>query len=660
MKVYRAALLLLVLNSTNATSTNSLEKKKQEIKVRLEDDGFWMRFLQGGGGSVSMPPSGAPVRIIPLPTAIPTSVPSTPFPSPDGAPTGTPSTMTVAPVTGMPIAPVTSMPIATSAIPTTGSPVVPSLTASPVVPTTATPTTTPPVTMEPTKAPTLSPVVPTPATTRPSISRAPVTDSPTTSATMAPTTDAPTMAPATDAPTMAPISDAPVTLAPTSSAPVTEAPTTSAPVTEAPVTDAPTSTPTAAPVTNAPTLAPTVFPTTAAPVVQGPSTFGEVFIATASDAMQGDLFGWAVDVANATAVITSVSDDNNGDGSGSAYIFANANGVWTQQQILVPMDGAPQDQFGFAAATDGTTIVIAANLDDDRGSGSGSAYVFEFLNNMWMETAKLVPNDGEAAENFGFDVDVDGNTIVVSARADDDEGETSGSVYIFEKENGVWTETDTFSAGDTGPGDFFGTSVALDGDTLIVGAYRDDDMAPNSGSAYAFTRMGTSFMQTAKLRASDASDGDQFGQSVTVDGDIAVVGVPLDSDIDSNQGSAYVFMRTGMMWTQIQKLTASDGARDDRFGFVVDIDGDNILVTAQTDDVSAGSAYIFQRQPSGMWTELTKLVASDRRQIDQFGFSGAISGSTVLIGAPSNDDAGSSSGSAYFFDEFAPVVPVMP
>ena len=209
----------------------------------------------------------------------------------------------------------------------------------------------------------------------------------------------------------------------------------------------------------------------------------------------------------------------------------------------------------------------------------------------------------------------------------------------------------SWTASDGAEGDSFGNSVALDGDTALVGAYRDNDRGLSSGSAYFFTRSGGLWTQQQKLTASDGAEGDSFGNSVALDGDTALVGAYIDDDRGSESGSAYFFTRSGGVWTQQQKLTASDGAEGDSFGSSVALDGDTALVGAYGDDdlgSNSGSAYIFTRS-GGVWTQQAKLTALDGAAWDSFGYSVALDGDTVLVGANGDDDLGSNSGSVYFF-----------
>ncbi len=221
----------------------------------------------------------------------------------------------------------------------------------------------------------------------------------------------------------------------------------------------------------------------------------------------------------------------------------------------------------------------------------------------------------------------------------------------------AFEQTAKLTAADGGGQDFFGISVAISGDTAIVGAFLDDVGAnANQGSAYIFVRSGTTWSQQQKLTAADGAAEDVFGVSVAISGETAIVGANEDDvGANGNQGSAYVFVRSGTTWSQQQKLTAADGAAEDVFGVCVAISGETAIVGANEDDVGAngnqGSAYIFVRSGT-TWSQQQKLTASDGVVEDFFGVSVAISGDTAIVGA-FLDDVGvnASQGSAYVFTQ---------
>jgi hypothetical protein len=268
---------------------------------------------------------------------------------------------------------------------------------------------------------------------------------------------------------------------------------------------------------------------------------------------------------------------------------------------------------------------------------------------------KLTAPDGAANDQFGTSVAVDGDTLVVGAPSDDG---AKGAVYVYQRSADTWINTAKLTASDGAANDLLGVSVAIDGDTIVAGALLDDVGAnANQGSAYTFARTGAAARnETAKLTASDGAADDEFGVSVAIDGDTIVAGATFD-DVGaiSNKGSAYTFARTGAAArNETAKLTATDGATNDQLGFSVAIDGDTIVAGALGDDVGAnanqGSAYTFARTGAAARNETAKLTASDGALTDGLGKSVAIDGDTIVAGAY-NDDIGAiaNQGSAYTF-----------
>ncbi|MGI6496310.1 MAG: FG-GAP repeat protein [Kiritimatiellia bacterium] len=372
---------------------------------------------------------------------------------------------------------------------------------------------------------------------------------------------------------------------------------------------------------------------------------------TAADGAALDYFGYSVALAGDTALVGAYWDDDKGDNSGSAYVFTRSGGTWTQQAKLTAADGADGDWFGYSVALDGGTALVGAFRDDDKGTDSGSAYVFIRSGTAWSQQAKLTAGDGADGDWFGCSVALDGGTALVGAYRDGDKGTASGSAYVFTRSGTAWSQQDKLAAADGAAGDFFGYSVALSGDTAFVGAYGDDDNGYNSGSAYVFTRSGTAWSQQDKLAAADGAAGDNFGCSVALDGDTALVGAYLDDDNGYASGSAYVFTRSGGTWTQQAKLAAADGADGDWFGCSVALCSGTALVGAYGDSdngAASGSACVFTRSDTN-WAQQAKLSAGDSATADWFGTSVALSGDTALVGAYGDDDNGDNSGSAYVF-----------
>ena len=266
-------------------------------------------------------------------------------------------------------------------------------------------------------------------------------------------------------------------------------------------------------------------------------------------------------------------------------------------------DAADADNFGYAVAISGDYSIVGAYLKDDAGSNSGSAYIFQRNGENWQQTAKLTAADAAEYDYFGSSVSISGDYSIVGAYGNDDAGSQSGSAYIFQRNGENWQQTDKLTAADAASDDRFGYSVSISGDYCLVGAYNNDDAGSNSGSAYIFKRNVENWQQTAKLTAADAASGDWFGCSVSISGDYCLVGAYFNDDAGSESGSAYIFKRNGEDWQQTAKLTAADAASGDWFGCSVSISGDYCLVGAYGEDTpgsDSGAAYLYDIKPTAV------------------------------------------------------------
>ena len=351
---------------------------------------------------------------------------------------------------------------------------------------------------------------------------------------------------------------------------------------------------------------------------------------------------------------------------GCAYVLYNTGSTWDTVATLEASDTFAEDNFGCSVSISGDVIVVGAYQNDDNGTNSGSAYVFAKPASGWKnmtQTAKLTAADGASGDNFGYSVSIFEDVIVVGATGDDDNGINSGSAFVFKKPASGWTDmtqTAKLTASDGASKDYFGYSVNIFGDVIVIGAYDDDDNGSNSGSAYVFEKPIDGWVditQVAKLTAADGEEYDYFGFSVSISEDVIVVGATGDDNNGMDLGSAYVFGKPTGGWvdtTETAKLTSSDGESKDNFGYSVSISGDVIVVGATGDDdngMDLGSAYVFEKPTSG-WvntTETAKLTSSDGESEDYFGCSVSISGDVIVVGAYGDDDNGSNTGSVYLF-----------
>jgi len=367
----------------------------------------------------------------------------------------------------------------------------------------------------------------------------------------------------------------------------------------------------------------------------------------ASDAASGDGYGYDVDVDGDRAVIGSRLDDDDGGGSGAAYVYLKdpKTNKWTEEAKLVMAGAAAGDNFGSSVAIDGDVIVVGAPQDDiNVGSNfHGSAHVFTRGPGGWDAGIELLPQDNDIEyQNYGISVDIDNGTIVVGVAFDSDMGAASGSAYVYELAAGVWQRAGKLLPPTTENNQNFGWSVAIDMDTIVIGAPHWTD--PKAGSAYAFTRSDSWVNPTSsKLPVTDNLTGDQFGWSVAVSGNIAVVGANMDDDAvnGNDSGSITVFDNSSGDWINEDKLLASNGEQNDRFGSDVATNGEAVIAGAfQNGSFNRGSFYTFSNPGSG-WAEDGVIwptsSSQDVSNVQQFGTSVALDGGMLIVGAPASD-----------------------
>ena len=328
--------------------------------------------------------------------------------------------------------------------------------------------------------------------------------------------------------------------------------------------------------------------------------------------------------------------------------------VLQEDEKLLAFDGSAQDNFGYDVSISGDTAVVGSPYDDDNGNNSGSVYIYIRNGDVWSFSQKI--EEGSAIDYFGKSVAISGDIIIVGAPLDDEKGSQAGAAYIFKKNASGWFKVQKITALDGAAGDEFGTSVAVFGDIAVVGAYLHNDSTSDCGAAYVFKEnaSGTSWSQADELLAFDGSEDDYFGSSVSVWEDTVVVGSHRDDDNGAESGSAYIFKRNASgLWPFSQKLIVSDGDPQDSFGKSVSIWGDVAVIGSHLDDdqgANAGAAYVFQKNASGVWLETQKIFASDGASGDFFGSAVSFQGDLLAVGARYHNSAGfSDSGSAYIF-----------
>jgi hypothetical protein len=455
----------------------------------------------------------------------------------------------------------------------------------------------------------------------------------------------------------------------------------------------------------------------------------------ASNTGASDFFGESAAVSDNTVVIGARLEDSNATGvngnqanndatdSGAAYVFKRSGGTWSQQAYLKASNSEAFDYFGYSVAISGDTIVVGAPYEGSNAIGiggdqanneavnSGAAYVFTRSAGTWSQQAYLKASNTGASDFFGGSVAISGDTIVVGAKLEDTDAPAllvdSGAAYVFTRSAGTWSQQAYLKASNADASDFFGDSVAISGDTIVVGAFGEDSSATgidgdganndafHSGAAYVFTRSGANWTEQAYLKASNSGVEDYFSYAVAISGDTIVVGAEgeksnatgVNGDQADNSatfsGAAYVFTRSAGIWSQQAYLKASNTGAFDSFGHSVTISGDTVIVGAHGEASNAtgvngdggnnsvsgsGAAYVFRRS-AGIWSQQAYLKASNPDASDWFGTSVAVSGYTIVVGAtgeasnalgvngdPTNSDA-KDAGAAYVFYDSACIEP---
>ncbi len=417
--------------------------------------------------------------------------------------------------------------------------------------------------------------------------------------------------------------------------------------------------------------------------------------------------------------------------AGAVYVFVRSGTTWTQQAYLKASNTDNAAYFGHSVAISGDTVVVGAWGEASAATGvngdqtgntaadSGAVYVFVRSGTSWAQQAYLKASNSEAYDQFGSTVALDGNTIVVGSHYEDSaatgvDGDQSsnaansaGAAYVFVRSGTTWTQQAYLKASNTDASDFFGHSVAVVDDTVVVGAYGEesaatgvggdqtDNTVQGAGAVYVFVRTESTWTQQAYLKAAYIARYDSFGEAVAVAGNTVVVGVAGEDNVVSsitadgsdiigqNVGAAYVFVRVGTAWSQQAYLKASNAGESDLFGYHVAVADDTVVVGApgeysaatgidgdQTSNAAqaSGAAYVFVR--SGMtWTQQTYLKSSNTDTGDFFGLSVGVFGDTVVIGAYTEDSAATgvdgdqsnnaalSAGAAYVFVGSGPALP---
>jgi hypothetical protein len=319
--------------------------------------------------------------------------------------------------------------------------------------------------------------------------------------------------------------------------------------------------------------------------------------------------------------------------TGKVYLWNRVGPIWTPAGTL---QGTGQSSFAYfgIVAVSGDTVAVGARSQVTGGVDAGAVYVFVRSGGSWSEQQKLLASDGTSSDFFGVDVALAGDTLLVGASHADGLASESGAVYVFTRSGTIWTEQAKLIAPDGGASDLFGTSVALAGDTAVIGSPSSDITTFNDGAAYVFQGSGSSWTFQQKLVATDASEFDNFGVSIDVQGDRAVVGADTAGPSGAEQsGAAYVFERNGTAWSQTGRLQPSFHGQFDNFGCSVDLQDDVVAIGARDEN----AVYLYQLI-AGSWVRIQR-AESPLSDYD-FGYDVAFDGTELAVGAPEENSGG--------------------
>lgn len=382
----------------------------------------------------------------------------------------------------------------------------------------------------------------------------------------------------------------------------------------------------------------------------------------ASDGAAFDHLGFSVAAGSEVVMAGARFADAAGEDSGAVYAFQRGPAGWSEKAKLVPADPSPHDRFGNAVALDGDTLVVGAPAHHELGRKVGSAYVFRYRGTAWRQEAKLAAPE---AARFGQAVAVSGDRLVVGAPGGLVDGAVAGAVYVFRRRGTSWRREARLTAEDARAGHLFGLAVGISGDTVTAGAPGDNDRGSLTGAAYVFRSAGDGWRQEAKLLAEDAAALAELGKAIAIDGETVVVGadgvggarrVGDNENVGKFSGAAYVFRRRDGAWRQEAKLLAADRKAADRFGNAVAVHLDTILVGSHFADpagLSSGAAYVFRRR-QGQWSQERKLIPEDPVAGEEFGNAVAVRVGVLAVGALRGGSRGTAAGSVSVFEGGTP------
>ncbi len=329
--------------------------------------------------------------------------------------------------------------------------------------------------------------------------------------------------------------------------------------------------------------------------------------------------------------------------------MANVGGEWQAEAVLAPPDSNGEVSFGISVALDGEYLLVGATEQRNGGVRTGAAYIYHFDGKNWNFQNRIVPDDGLNLDYFGYSVGLDGTRAFVGAPLNNELGTDSGAVYIYELIGPAWALIDKLTPSGAGQNQFFGISVAVSGDRVLVGASGDGRLGQNTGAAYSYISDGQDWQQEEKIIDANGEQDDLFGWSVALSGSKAVIGAPGDREIDGRIGSAQVFEFNGSGWSPEARLIADEGSSILQFGVSVAIRDQLLAVAWGGPGADRPTAQLYEFDGVG-WVHLSELAEAFPRS-NEFGASVAVGAARAIIGAPLDDREGFNSGLAFLFEE---------
>jgi hypothetical protein len=394
----------------------------------------------------------------------------------------------------------------------------------------------------------------------------------------------------------------------------------------------------------------TLFAPARSVMTQSSLTFTQTKL-LAADAAQYNYFGLSVAVRGDTAVIGAYGKSDLARNAGAAYAFTRNSGSWTQQARLGTSTPLIDAYLGATVATNGSYTAAGAPYASVGAQNDGVVYLFS--NATWQQQTILLPNDPDSLSQFGNALAINGNTLFVGAPMHDSFGANAGAVYVFTFDGVSWVQRQKLIGADTASSDRFGSALALNDGWLAVSAPLHSSPGSPGGAVYLFEFDGVSWVQRYKVGAPDTIAGDRFGSAIALDNGWLAVGVPLHRFVGSASGAVYLFEFNGTAWVQRQKFVASDTVGGDQFGSALALENQRLVIGAplhSSNGPASGAVYIFERATT-TWIERAKLIGSDTNAGDRLGGSISIDGNTILVGAYGDTAAGPATGAAYVFVE---------